>query len=294
MRPPLSQRLSQQDELVDEEICPGYELKKYYPAEPGQLLDNRYQILVKVGWGSSSTTWFARDMRGYRWEPEKLVALKIINAKSPTIASEREVEEHIAKADPSHRGYTLLRTHLEAFEFLSQERRHLCLAYEPMREPLWIYQRRFKDGIIPIPLIKAYIRFLLAGLDYLHTTCGIVHTVNYGFHPIQPGHYRAPEVILGCGWNTSADIWNLGVLLWNLIEGKELFQKVYDAEGHYVAKTHLAEMIGLLGSPPRELVAKVNSSLLNPWPEPIEGEGGIMCNNANEYYGGPFFDNDGM
>lgn len=27
-----------------------------------------------------------------------------------------------------------------------------------------------------------------------------------GIYPIQPDHYRAPEVILGCGWDSSADI----------------------------------------------------------------------------------------
>ena len=53
------------EELVDEEICPGYDSKRFYPARPGEVLDHRYQILVKVGWGSSSTVWFARDMRGY-------------------------------------------------------------------------------------------------------------------------------------------------------------------------------------------------------------------------------------
>lgn len=34
-----------------------------------------------------------------------------------------------------------------------------------------------------------------------------------GHHPIQPDPLRAPEVILGCGWTYSADIWNLGVLV---------------------------------------------------------------------------------
>lgn len=32
-------------------------------------------------------------------------------------------------------------------------------------------------------------------------------------HPIQPDHYRAPEVILGTGWTYSADIWNLGIMV---------------------------------------------------------------------------------
>lgn len=61
---PTPQRLPQ-NEPVDEEICPGYNSKKFYPARPGDVLDDHYQILVKVGWGVSSTTWFARDMRGY-------------------------------------------------------------------------------------------------------------------------------------------------------------------------------------------------------------------------------------
>lgn len=34
-----------------------------------------------------------------------------------------------------------------------------------------------------------------------------------GFSAIQPDQYRAPEVILGCGWTYSADIWNLGLLV---------------------------------------------------------------------------------
>ena len=34
-----------------------------------------------------------------------------------------------------------------------------------------------------------------------------------GVYPIQPVPYRAPEILLGCGWRMSADIWNLGVLV---------------------------------------------------------------------------------
>lgn len=30
---------------------------------------------------------------------------------------------------------------------------------------------------------------------------------------IQPVALRAPEVIIGCGWDHSADIWNLGCLV---------------------------------------------------------------------------------
>ncbi|EGC45498.1 protein kinase [Histoplasma capsulatum var. duboisii H88] len=365
---PTSQRLPQ-NEPVDEEICPGYNSKKFYPARPGDVLNDHYQILVKVGWGVSSTTWFARDMRGhprYQWEPEGVVALKITNADSQTGARERDIEDHIAKADPSHRGCALFRAYLDSFEICSPEgERHLCFAYEPMREPVWIFQRRFKDGVIPLPLIKTYVRVLLIGLDYLHKSCSIVHTdlkldnimvtfedpvvlnefmdsqlntamqyktdlssrpvyrccndfgplrkvrnipkiVDFGLstrlpcqndrgiYPIQPDHYRAPEVILGCGWSTSTDIWNFGVLLWDMIQGRELFQHIHNTQGHYAAKSHLAEMIGFLGPPPRELVEKARSMSGQQWPEPIKVEDDEICASAMEYFGGPFFDGDGM
>lgn len=38
-------------------------------------------------------------------------------------------------------------------------------------------------------------------------------TIQLGTRPIQPDYYRAPEVVLGCGWSFSADIWNLGVMV---------------------------------------------------------------------------------
>lgn len=34
-----------------------------------------------------------------------------------------------------------------------------------------------------------------------------------GIYPIQPDHYRAPEVILGCVWDSKADIWNFGAMV---------------------------------------------------------------------------------
>lgn len=50
--------------LVDEEISPVYDSRYFYPAKPGEILGDRYQALVKIGWGVSSTVWLARDLEG--------------------------------------------------------------------------------------------------------------------------------------------------------------------------------------------------------------------------------------
>ncbi|KAH3544134.1 hypothetical protein KXW20_009012, partial [Aspergillus fumigatus] len=162
--------------LVDEEISPLYDSKYFYPAKPGEVLADRYQTLVKVGWGVSSTVWLARDLQSHAEEPERIVALKIINNNASSAGHEREVEEHISTADPSHRGRSVIRTLLDSFEVKGPEGSYLCLVYPPMRESLLMYQHRFDDRKIPLPLIKTYIRALLTGLDYLHKVCRTVHT----------------------------------------------------------------------------------------------------------------------
>lgn len=48
--------------LVDKEISPGYNLKQYYSARPGEIFANHYQLLVKIGWEAGPTVWFARDV----------------------------------------------------------------------------------------------------------------------------------------------------------------------------------------------------------------------------------------
>jgi serine/threonine-protein kinase SRPK3 len=47
---------------IDEETLPDYLASRYYPARIGQVLGERYQIVGKLGFGSTSTAWLARDM----------------------------------------------------------------------------------------------------------------------------------------------------------------------------------------------------------------------------------------
>lgn len=101
------------------------------------------------------------------------MALKILNNNRPEDArDECAIEEEIAQKGSSHRESAMIRP----LEVNGPEGNHLCLAYEPMREPLWIFQRRFPSGKLPLPIAKTYIYILLTGLDYLHTECRVVHT----------------------------------------------------------------------------------------------------------------------
>lgn len=82
--------------------------------------------------------------------------------------------------------------------------------------------------------------------------------------------------------------------LWDMIGGQELFQHIHDQQGRYDAKLHIAEMICLLGVPPPEIIQRCQYMREYSWPEPVRREDGRVCETAEEYFGGPFFDNNGI
>lgn len=50
--------------LVEEESIPNYKAQRYYPVRIGEVFNERYQVIGKLGYGSSSTVWLCRDL-GY-------------------------------------------------------------------------------------------------------------------------------------------------------------------------------------------------------------------------------------
>ncbi|RMZ37615.1 protein kinase [Aspergillus flavus] len=70
---------------------------------------------------------------------------------------------------------------------------------------------------------------------------------------IQPYIYRAPEVLLRMPWNEKVDIWNVGVLTWDLFQQGHLFY-ARDSDKKSSDAHHLAEMIAIMGPPPKEVI----------------------------------------
>lgn len=58
---PLKQ-ISWQEKL-EEDLLPDYVASRYYPVRLGQVLQDRYQTVGKLGFGTSSTVWLARDLK---------------------------------------------------------------------------------------------------------------------------------------------------------------------------------------------------------------------------------------
>lgn len=77
------------------------------------------------------------------------------------------------------------------------------------------------------------------------------------------------------------------------MENKDLFSQIHSSRGEYHSQTHLAEMIALLGPPPKELLRREREGRNWKWRPAIENSSGKLCESPGEFYGGPFFDSEG-
>ncbi|KAL3482074.1 kinase-like protein [Aspergillus californicus] len=324
------------NEAVEEERTPYYDPARFYPTRLGTVLNDRYQLATKLGYGifccpRTNASCVTSDNPWYRWRwlREKYVALKINSSShhSRENAAQAELDtlRHISEANPQHKGWGFIRRPLDSFILEHGLARYLTIVFEPLRETLWIYRKRFIGDVIPSDVLKILLQMVLHGLDYLHSDCHVIHTDlkpdnimikvedpsileesardeyehplpqkscsddrtiylsrnDFGISEkttgiiqitdfdlsvrgdkpnrgcIQAEIYRAPEVILDAGYSYSADIWSLGVMLLDLLEGKKLFKEVDPLHvGEYDEINHFGHISALLGPPPTGLLAK--------------------------------------
>lgn len=76
---------------------------------------------------------------------------------------------------------------------------------------------------------------------------------------IQTRQYRSPEVIIGSGYDTSADIWSLACMVFELVTGDYLFDPKPSDE-YPRDEDHLALCVELLGKIPAHMQAKGRNS----------------------------------
>ncbi|KAA8642452.1 uncharacterized protein ATNIH1004_011396 [Aspergillus tanneri] len=76
---------------------------------------------------------------------------------------------------------------------------------------------------------------------------------------IQSQALRAPEVTIGAPWDTGVDIWSLGCIIMELVQGIVLFSGEASSNGTWtVEDDHLARIIEVLGQFPLHFIEKGN------------------------------------
>lgn len=176
-----------EDEGIEDYVKGGY-----HPVFRGEVLNGRYVILQKLGWGHFSTVWLSRDIKFNTY-----VAIKIQKSESRYLEAAFDEVEILQKAvkqahNPEwladlrqiyrdeNRKFESDDCHvvqlLNAFIYQGPYGRHFCMVFEILGVNLLEIIKRYDYKGIPLPLCKEIGKQVLIGLHYLHKYCGIIHT----------------------------------------------------------------------------------------------------------------------
>ncbi|EFY86239.1 protein kinase-like protein [Metarhizium acridum CQMa 102] len=302
---------------IEEEELPGYVAENYYPTRIGQVFESRYRVLCKLGRGTGSTVWLAKDLSHEEYRVLKACTISKNGFVLQQAKNEITVLDYL-KSSPvqQHPGKAFVRTILTSFEVSGPKGSHKCLVYRPLGMTFTELRNLLPERRIETRMLQHALQILLVALDYLHKN-NVVHTdispnnilcgvknlspfeeleeaeraqpvarkvlrdrviylsrqtpmtqgepvlsdlgsARFGQEQYQgdimPLVYRAPEVILDMKWSSKVDIWSMGVMVWDLLEGRRLFAA--KRGGLVNDEQHLAEMVSLMGPPPREFLQR--------------------------------------
>ena len=196
----------------------------FYPVCIGEVFEDRYQVLGKLGFGSNSTVWFCRDLKCEVVPPpmdnellkldreHQYVALKVcISSSKPS--RELEVLKHLAATQASHAGAHFVRTLLDSFVIQGRAGTHQCLVMEPLLASLHDLQQTLNPKSLTEDMLKTSLQQMFAGLDYLHGKAEVVHTGN-GSKPFmlfelltQAADLQAKNIMLSCSDSSVFGLW---------------------------------------------------------------------------------------
>lgn len=147
----------------------------YHPCYIGETYrNNKYTLVRKLGWGHFSTVWLARDN-----DKQCHVAMKIVRSAkhyTDTAVDEIKLLDKVTTGDLYHPGHEHVIQLLDTFTHKGPNGVHVCMVFEVLGENLLSLIRRYKHRGIPIVFVKQIAKQLLLALDFLHRTCGVIHT----------------------------------------------------------------------------------------------------------------------
>ncbi|KAJ7581231.1 kinase-like protein [Mycena floridula] len=136
--------------------------------------DNRYLIVRKLGWGTTSSTWLARDQ-----QTDTYVAVKTLSGYYTNLANkgrlrELEVLQKMSLPKPNPHCLQILSHFKMAGKGSAGQ--HLCLVSPLLGGDLRALVTTAPSGqFIPIPLVKRILLHTLRGIAHAHRS-GVVHT----------------------------------------------------------------------------------------------------------------------
>ena len=149
-----------------EDYCSG----GFHPIKLGdEYCQGRYRIVHKLGYGSYSTVWLARDSAADRY-----VSLKVVAANASEGSSEALVLNSIRQNNLQHPGRRFVSSLLDDFLVSGPNGNHRCFISEALSPTVLDVKESFNCDLLPLDIARRITVQLALGLANIHS-CGIVH-----------------------------------------------------------------------------------------------------------------------
>lgn len=154
---------------VEEETTPSYVSEKFYPVKLGEIFHARYQVLAKLGFGTTSTVWLCRDLQKDCYSTMKICIT------GQGIDNEVKISEQISSVIAEHPGRERLRMVLDNFKVAGPHGSHECLIFAPLGLTYTDFRTLFPERGLSKEILQQTLAMLILALDFLHQI-GVVHT----------------------------------------------------------------------------------------------------------------------
>jgi dual specificity tyrosine-phosphorylation-regulated kinase 2/3/4 len=240
----------------------------FFPFIANDHIRYQYQQIAELGRGA-----FGSVIKCYDHKSQRVVAVKLVR-ETQQLARQIEFEREFLQlflSTPTSFSHHITKV-FDLFKFRS----FAAFVFEVLSCDLYTYLKSIKFKGLEMPKLQSVIRQLADALDFLHSL-GIVHCdikpenilwtgprrlsvklIDFGcacraghtvFSYIQSRFYRAPEVVLGLGYGCPIDVWGLGCVICELVNGSPMFPAHNETE-------LLAMVIAVLGLPPDQMITE--------------------------------------
>ncbi|CAP93531.1 Pc16g08610 [Penicillium rubens Wisconsin 54-1255] len=162
--------------IEEVEKLESYRAGGYHPITIGDHIHSRYQVVHKLGHGTYSTIWLARDQKHNRY-----VAIKVCTADSNPL--EFSVVSDLSSSQQSSStslGKTMIPLMIDRFEIQGPNGTHPCYVTAPARMSLSEAKDASYNRLFQLEVARALSAQLVLAVDYVHSQ-GFVHgDLHYG------------------------------------------------------------------------------------------------------------------
>ncbi|GAB0139039.1 hypothetical protein EsDP_00007256 [Epichloe bromicola] len=160
--------LIDQSEKVEEERLPHYNRDEYYPMKIGDVIHGHYQVVAKLGYGTTSTVWLSRNLRDQQYWVMK------VHTNTSKYNHESVVYQHLANHTEDHPGRKHVREFHKSFTLKGPKGDHEVFVMAPLGMSLRSLQEIQRTGIFQEQLVIGAIAQVCLALDFLHEA-NVIH-----------------------------------------------------------------------------------------------------------------------